>query len=153
MIRQAAAVLPDLYESDETAWLEAMVELIDRGRHDDLDYPHLREYLADMARRDRREVESRLATLLTHVLKWTHQPDHRTGSWRAAIIEQRHELARHASRGVLRNHAEAVLADAYAEAVERAMVETGLPAETFPRECPYTLEQLLAAGMPEDTKS
>ncbi len=49
-----------LYESDETAWLEAMSELIRLGRLEELDYPNLSEYLADLARCDRREVESRL---------------------------------------------------------------------------------------------
>jgi hypothetical protein len=145
MIRHAA--LPDLYEADETAWLEAMAELIGQGRTDELDYPHLREYLADMARRDRREVESRLATLLAHVLKWVHQPDRRSAGWRATVVEQRQELARLTDRGVLRNHAEAVLADAYAEAVERAAAETGLPATAFPADCPYSLDQLLSADV------
>ena len=51
------------------------------------------------------------------------------------------------SRGVLRNHAEAVLADTYYKAVERAAAETGLPAETFPAGCPYTLDQLLSADL------
>lgn len=147
MIRQAAVPLFALYETDETAWLEAMAELIDQGQRDELDYLHLGEYLADMARRDRREAESRLVVLLVHVLKWTYQPDHRSRSWRGTIVEQRHELARLASRGVLRNHAEAVLAELYAEAVERATAETGLTAETFPQECPYTLEILLSAEL------
>ena len=150
MIQQAACPLAQSYEMDETAWLEEMAELIQQGRRDELDYPHLCEYLTDMARRDRREVESRLATLLAHVLKWVHQPDRRSTSWRATIVEQRQELSRLAARGVLRNHAEAVLCDAYAEAVERAVAETGLPAETFAAECPYALEQLFSVDLPSE---
>jgi hypothetical protein len=150
MIQQASAALPQLYESDETAWLEAMANLIHQGHWGELDYPHLAEYLTDMARRDRREVKSRLVTLLTHVLKWVHQPDHRTRGWRGTIIEQRQELAELATRGVLRNHAEAILPEAYAEAVERATAETGLRGETFPRECPYSLEQLLSRDFPAE---
>ena len=50
-------------------------------------------------------------------------------------------------RGVLHNHAEAVLADVYLKAVERAASETGLPAETFPVACPYALEQLFSADL------
>jgi hypothetical protein len=144
MIQPATTALSELYESDETAWLEAMADLIRQGRWDDLDYPHLGEYLADMARRDRWEVESRLATLLAHVLKWGHQPDQRSRGWRGTIIEQRQELADLTARGVLRNHAEVTLPGAYAKAVERAAAETGLPAEAFPAECPYTLDQLLS---------
>ena len=100
-----AQVLPPgvLYERDETAWLETMAELIRLGRLDELDYSNLAEYLADMARRDRREVESRLTVLISHALKWTHQPDHRSGSWRGTIVEQRQELEGLVSRGVLRS--------------------------------------------------
>jgi hypothetical protein len=100
-----------------------------------------------MARRDRREVESRLTVLITHALKWAHQPDRRSGSWRGTVVEQRQELEGLVSRGVLRNHAEAVLADAYRKAVERATAETGLPAATFPVACPYALDQLLSANL------
>jgi hypothetical protein len=145
----AAQALPlgVLYEQDETAWLEATAELIRLGRLDEVDYPNLAEYLADMARRDRREVESRLTVLIAHALKWAHQPDHRSGSWRGTVVEQRQELEGLVSRGVLRNHAEAVLAGVYRKAVERAAAETGLPATTFPASCPYALDQLLSADL------
>ena len=150
MIQQVEATLSQLYETDETAWLDAMAELVQQGRRDELDYSHLAEYLSDMARRDRREVRSRLTTLLTHVLKWMHQQDQRSRSWRGTIIEQRQELSEHAASGVLRNHAEAILPDAYAKAVERAAAETGLPVEAFPNACPFTLEQLLSPDSPAD---
>ena len=144
MIQAATASLPDLYEEDETAWLEAVAELIQQGRYSEIDYPHLAEFLTDMAIRERREVKSRLTVLIAHVLKWTYQPDHRSRSWRATIIGQRQELNGLIGRGVLRNHAEAVLADSYTEAVERAAAETGLDVAAFPEECPHTLDQLLS---------
>jgi Domain of unknown function DUF29 len=50
----------------------------------------------------------------------------------------------------LHNHALAVLAEAYASAVKLAAVETGLSAKSFPAECPYTLEQLLAETVVEE---
>jgi len=144
MAVESVELLPSLYEQDETAWLDAMAELAREGRAEDLDLVHLAEYLSDMARRDRREVESRLVVLLMHILKWTHQPEKRSRSWKATIVEQRQELEGElAERGVLRRHAEAVLAKVYDKAVERAAAETGLSAEVFPVECPYTLEQLL----------
>jgi uncharacterized protein DUF29 len=144
MVQRTADILPELYEADETAWLEAMAELIEQGRFAEIDYAHLGEYLADMARRDRREVESRLIVLLAHLLKWAHQAAKRTKSWRGTIVAQRQDLESELGRGVLWNHAEAVLDKAYAKAVERASAETELPAETFPAQCPYTLEQLLS---------
>jgi predicted enzyme related to lactoylglutathione lyase len=147
---RASDVLKSLYESDETAWLDTMAELIQHGRLDELDYSHLVEYLSDMARRDRREVESRLTLLLAHLLKWTYQAKKRSRSWRGTIVVQRQELEGHMESGVLRKHAEAVLPRAYAKAVEQAAAETGLSTKSFPAECPYTLEQLLSPDVLED---
>jgi hypothetical protein len=48
-----------LYRKDETAWLETMSQLLAQRRFRELDYRHLSEYLADMAKRDKREVMSR----------------------------------------------------------------------------------------------
>jgi len=135
--------LPTLYERDETAWLEIMAELVRDRRIEDLDLLNLSEFLSDMARRDRREVESRLAGLLAHVLKWTYQPDRRSGGWRATVEVQRHELELLLQSGTLRAHAEEALAAAYAAAVRQAVAETGLPPETFPAESPYSVDGLI----------
>ncbi len=136
--------ISQLYAADETAWLEAMAEAAHQGRVESLDLSHLAEYLSDMARRDRREVRSRLVVLMTHVLKWSYQPELRTRGWLASVVEQRQELNQIAGGGVLRTHAVAVLSEAYNEAVERAMAETGLALDTFPPSCPYSLTELLA---------
>src|ERR1700716_4121211 len=97
--------LSTLFDRDETAWLEIMSQMAAEGRHAEMEYPNLSEYLADMAKRDRREVSSRLVTLLTHLLKWEHQPDQRSGSWRGTILEQRRELRKLLESGTLYNHA------------------------------------------------
>jgi hypothetical protein len=144
MTTAAAPKLTELYLDDETAWLEHMAELARQRDVASLDWTNLSEYLTDMAHRDRREVKNRLRVLLAHLLKWEHQPDKRTGSWRATILEQREQLVDLASRGVLRAHAEVVLEDAYGSAIELASAETGLPASAFPESCPYDLDFLFA---------
>ena len=144
MTMAAAFDLSVLYERDETAWLEAMSGLAASGRYSEMDYRHLSEYLADMAKRDRREVFSRLVVLWTHLLKWQHQPEGRSGSWRGTIREQRRELRQLLESATLRNHAEAVLADAYAEARRQAADETGLSLDAFPTEDAQGLDELLA---------
>jgi hypothetical protein len=144
MATAEALDLSVLYEQDETAWLETMSALAANGRYAEMDYPHLSEYLADMAKRDRREVFSRLVLLLCHLLKWEHQPERRSGSWRGTIREQRRELRQLLESGTLRNHAEAVLADAYAEARRQAADETELSLNEFPVEDVRGVEELLA---------
>ena len=139
-----ALPLSVLYEQDETAWLEIMSALAEEGRYTEMDHPNLSEYLASMAKRDRREVRSCLVELLAHLLKWEHQPSHRSGSWQLAILEQRRELRQMLDSGTLCNHASAVIAQAYADARKIVAAETSLPRETFPNECGWELESLLA---------
>src|SRR4051794_15904973 len=91
MVLRTPQALAALYEADETAWLEYTADMVRAGRFADIDPGTLAEYLTDMARRDRREVFSRLVVLLAHLLKWDHQPDQRSGSWRGTIREQRRE--------------------------------------------------------------
>lgn len=142
MNQQVLPTLEKLYETDETAWLEAMAELIRLEHYQQLDYVHLQEYLDDMARRDKREVESRLAILMAHQLKWDHQPAKRSPSWQATIELQRQELLLLLESGSLRNHADTRLHKSYLAAVKLAQAETALPDEVFPEVCPYSLESL-----------
>jgi hypothetical protein len=157
MVQRTPIATAALYEVDETAWLETAADLIRQERFDEVDRDTLAEYLTDMAKRDRREVYSRLVTLLTHLLKWAYQPDHRSGSWRGTILEQQRELRQLLESGTLRNHATAVFAGAYAEARKQAAAETGITRTAFPEECSWDLDGALAdreeeanSGTPED---
>lgn len=144
MIQRIPAALATLYEVDETAWLEATADLLRQGRFDEIECETLAEYLSDMAKRDRREVFSRLVVLLSHLLKWEYQPDRRSGSWRGTILDQQRELRQLLDSGTLRNHALAVLADAYADARKQAAAESGLARSAFPQECGWNLDNALA---------
>ena len=144
MAVRTTVALPSLYQEDETAWLEMMAQLVTEHRLQELDYEHLGEYLSGMARRDRREVYSRLATLLTHLLKWEYQPERRSGSWGGTILEQRSDLRLLLESGTLRNHAIASLAGAYQDARERASAEAGLPIEIFHEEWSRPVDELIS---------
>jgi Domain of unknown function DUF29 len=135
--------LAALYESDETAWLEESSRLIRAGQLEALDCEHLASYLEDMARRDRREVNSRLRVLIAHLLKWQYQPEKRSRSWTQTIINQRFELEGILESSTLRQHAEDVLAKIFPSAVKSATNQTRLPRNAFPGDCPFTLDQIL----------
>ena len=150
MAAYETATRPTLDIDDETAWLDLTAQLVADRRFDELDCEHLSEYLSDMALRDRREVQSRLTVLLTHLLKWAHQPDHRSGSWRGTILTQRRELRLLLQGKTLRNHAVAILDEAYQDAREQASAETGLPLETFPPQCSSTVEDVISRTIEGD---
>lgn len=143
MVERTATSLAALFETDETAWLEVMAQLAADRRVEEIDYPNLGEFLTDIARRDRREVYSRLVLLLSHLLKWQHQPEQRTNSWRVTIRTQRRDLGMLLESETLRNHASVILARVYEDSREDAGLETGLPAETFPAECPWAVAELI----------
>jgi Domain of unknown function DUF29 len=145
-----APKLADLYESDETAWLEESSRLIRAGKLDGLDCEHLASYLEDMAIRDRREVKSRLRVLVVHLLKWHYQPEKRSRSWVTTIGNQQFELAGLVEGATLRRHAEGVLAEIYPSAVKSAAIQTRLPNSAFPAECPFALDQILTAEIAEE---
>src|SRR4051794_10409069 len=144
MVQRTPVATAALYEVDETAWLEATADLIRNGRLTEVELNTLAEYLTDMAKRDRREVFSRLVVLLSHLLKWEYQPDRRSGSWRGTILEQQRELRQLLESGTLHKHAAASFARAYVDARKQAAAETGLARATFPEECPWDLEGALA---------
>jgi len=141
--------LPALYQSDETAWLEAMAVLIAQKDWDELDCENLVEYLQDMALRDRKEVLSRLIVLILHHLKSQFQPSKQSASWRATIAEQRRTLTTDFKSSTLRNYAESALAEAYAAAVEQAAIETGLPESAFPARSKLTAREWVALPVPQ----
>jgi hypothetical protein len=100
-----------------------------------------------MSRRDRRELESRLALLACHLLKWQRQPEGRTASWSATIREQRRQIARNLAQAPsLRPLVDDFLAKIYAAARQRASAETGIPEENFPAECPFAVADLLSGS-------
>ncbi len=140
----------DLYEADEHLWIEAQIEALRTGRTDQLDRAHVIEYLTETTIRDRRELKSRLATLLIHLLKVRFQPDRLTRSWVSTILEQQSEL-RSLLTGIpsLSRHVPELLAQDYDDAARRAARQASLPRATLPATCPWTLEEALAFDPPE----
>ena len=143
MPEQSTTTLPSLFEQDETAWLEQTADLVAQRRFAEIDTQSLTEYLNDMARRDKREVFSRLVILIAHLLKWDHQPDQRSNSWRGTILSQRRDLQLLLESGTLRRYAKESLAKIYKQAVEQAATESGLDEGVFPAECPMSPDEIL----------
>jgi len=56
----------------------AQAEALRAGRLDELDLENLAEEIADVSRREADALESHLETLVLHLLKWRHDPDHRS---------------------------------------------------------------------------
>jgi len=64
------------YEDDFYAWTVEQARLLRSGELSAIDAANVAEEIESMGRSDRRAIESRLAVLLTHLLKWQMQPGH-----------------------------------------------------------------------------
>lgn len=132
------------YDTDFLLWINRQVELLRAKQFDQLDLENLIEELDAMARRDKRELASRIRVLMMHLLKCRAQPEHISSHWRGTLDEQRIQIALLLQdMPSLKNAVDAYMQDAYPDAVRRAAGETGLPPSAFPASCPFSKEQLL----------
>jgi len=130
------------YDKDVILWSQEQARLLRAGRFAELDIEHLADEIEDVGKSEKRELASRVAVLLAHLLKWTRQPESRTKSWRATIIAQRKRIAlalkaTPSLKSVMRDWQE----DVWLDAVAQAQKETGLAADELPQACPWTMEQ------------
>ena len=63
------------YDRDFSLWLDLQVELLHAGKYTQLDIKNLIDELESMGKRDKRELASRLETLLMHMHKCIHCPN------------------------------------------------------------------------------
>ena len=83
-----------LYDSDFYEWTKRVSGAIRDSGLSDADAEHVAEEIADIGKRDRRELRSRMTVLVMHLMKWAAQPEKRVGStWKATIQQQRNQVA------------------------------------------------------------
>src|SRR5258708_12140602 len=75
----------DLYERDFYAWSREQADLLRAGKLSQADIAHIAEEIDSMGRTEKRELISRLAVPLLHLLKWRFQPPKRGPSWEASV--------------------------------------------------------------------
>jgi len=139
-----ASMSETLYERDFYAWATEQAALLRAGRLAAADIAHIAEEIDSMGRSERRELTSRLAVLLTHLLTWDAQPERRGRSWLLTIREQREQVAPVMDDNPsLRGQIGEILAKAYYLALLAAQRETDLPEKAFPADCPWTFDQAM----------
>jgi len=132
------------YEDDFVAWTERQAALIRARRFDLVDWENVAEEIESLGRSDRRALASRIEVLIMHLLKWQFQPTHRSRSWQLTLRVQRSRIGRLLDESPsLRAELDEMVRDAYSCARRLASGETGFALRTFPRTCPYKVEQIL----------
>jgi hypothetical protein len=132
------------YNGDIIAWANEQAALLRRGFFSELDIEHIAEEIEDVGKSEQRELASRMAVLIAHLLKWQFQAERRGSSWERTIKEQRKSLAFHIKQvpSLKTKLADSEWQDAvWADAVILAIKETGIA--NFPETCPWTFEHIL----------
>ena len=146
-VRTRDPELRGLYDTDIVAWAKEQAELLRAGRLDQLDLEHIAEEIEDVGKSEQRELASRMAVLLAHLLKWQFQPERRGASWETTIRTQRASIERRLRRTP--TLAPSLKdpdwwADAWDDALDTATRETGI--SDLPRTCPWGLDRILDSG-------
>ncbi len=135
-----------LYNQDFLLWTQQQAECLKKGRWAELDVEHLVEELVASGRSEQKELGSYLQVLLMHLLKCQYQPERKTKSWVNTISNCRNKI-----QDCLEDtpSLQRFLEDwewiqkYYRRAHRDAANETQIPIETFPLECPFSIEQVI----------
>lgn len=135
------------YDTDVVAWASEQARLIRAGRFDLLDLEHIAEEIEDVGKSEQRELMSRMAVLLSHLLKWQFQSERRSRSWENTISIQRKRIAialkKTPSLKASLNDAD-WQEEAWLDAISQAQTETGL--DVFPDSCVWKMSDILTEG-------
>ena len=134
-----------LYDRDFYAWANEQAGLLRAGKLTQADIEHIAEEIESMGKTEKRELISRLAVLLTHLLKWKFQTERRTKSWRLTVEEQRRQVGRHIrDNPSLKSSLSEAIEEAYGDAIIAAERETDLDRAAFPSACPWSFGEMMA---------
>ncbi|PSN13660.1 DUF29 domain-containing protein [filamentous cyanobacterium CCT1] len=137
--------LVSLYERDFALWLEDVAAKLRSRDFDQLDIDNLVEEIGALGRSDRKEIKSRLVTLLAHLLKRLFiDSAYDNRGWEIRIREQRKELLLLEQSPSLSSYFAEVFDSAYAIAL--AEVREDYAKVTFPDRWPlsHTVDDLLS---------
>jgi hypothetical protein len=131
-------VKQNLYFLDLNAWFEDTLNKLKAGKLHDVDIENLIEEIEGLAGRDKRELESRLEVLLSHLLKRIYvKSENDIRGWELTIREQRNQLKKMLKQSPsLQNY----LYQNFSEAWEAALAEVkeDYPQTDFPKEWEYS---------------
>ena len=139
------------YENDTYAWAFEQAAYIRSGQFDLLDLENIAEEIEDVGKSEQRELTSRLAVLLAHLLKCQYQPERKGSSWVRTIKEQRKAINLHLKKVPSlkpKLYDLEWLEGVWADTITLAIKETGI--DDLPESCPWTMDDVLTADwLPE----
>ncbi len=132
------------YEDDLYSWVQEQVALLRAGRMSEIDALNVAEELADVGKTELYTLESAIAVLTHHLLKWDHQSKRRSRSRELSVREQRDRIADVLEDNPgLKPRLSKAMARGYKYGRVRALDETKLPDDALPASCPYSFDEMM----------
>ncbi|PZO37215.1 MAG: DUF29 domain-containing protein [Pseudanabaena frigida] len=138
-----------LYQEDFYRWTVEQSNLLRSIELEGLDTKNLAEEIASLGRQERKELRTHFNVVLGHLLKWHLLPQERSKLWQVTIDSERREILwilRDSPS--LKDNLSEIIKDSYEAALYLVMIETSLDAKDLPKDCPYTVEQILDLSFP-----
>lgn len=135
------------YEQDVVAWANEQAALLRAGKLSAIDIEHIAEEIEDVGKSEQRELASRMAVLLAHLLKWQFQPERRGSSWQTTLRIQRDSIVRRLRKTPsLRPMLKETdwISDMWGDACQTAANEMGIGISMLPEICPWLMETVLS---------
>lgn len=138
-VQTTASEIADIYR-----WAYEQAAHIRAAHFDLVDRVNVADEIEDVGRRESDALVSNLEIVLTHILKWDHQPQKRSHSWESSIGEHRDRVTDRLKDSPSMNaNREAMTSRAYRYARRRASRETKLALPTFPETCAYSWSEIM----------
>src|ERR1039458_1557013 len=123
----ASRATKSLYDTDFAEWSARTAALIRSGRFNEIDAESVAEEIEDLGKSERSAAWSHLSRLLLHKIKQVLQPERDCASWWVSITSSRQAIRRLVqSSPSLRPYIQQNLQEIYQDALELALIETGL---------------------------
>lgn len=138
-----------LFDQDYYAWVKEQIRLLHLRQFEHLDLEHLPDELNDLAWLTQREIETNLEIICNHLLKYKYAREYLNdelccSSWRSALGIARNKIVDQLQDSPsLQNYPAEELDICYQLAVDQVYQETKLPDDTLPKNCPWTVNQVL----------
>lgn len=132
------------YDDDYFGWINQQANFLRNKEYEKVDLTNLIEEIESLGISEKRRLESFLKILLLHLLKCKYQPTRHSKSWDLSIKNSSRQFLRTLKENPsLKPKLKEILEDAYFSARLEAAQETGLDEETFPENCPWTIEEII----------
>lgn len=134
------------YELDFFKWTQDQTELLRKKDLSHLDIDNLIEEIESLGRSDKRSLHSYLVVLLIHLLKKAYHSDNQgnSNSWESSIINSTREIKFLLEDSPsLKNELIKYFPKSYEIARKDAALESKIKIGKFPKECPWTIEEIL----------